>query len=97
LQNAFEVDTNPSGYAMGVVLMQGGYVFYHFENVHWEFLNYPTYDKEIYSMVQAVKKWMHYLMGKETIIHIDDQLLQYLQGQSNLQQTRHYKWMGFLQ
>jgi hypothetical protein len=35
-------------------------------------------------------------MGKETIIHIDHHLLQYLQAQSKIQQTRHYKWMGFL-
>jgi hypothetical protein len=42
-------------------------------------LNYPTYDKELYALVQAIKKWKHYLMGKETIIHIDHQPLQYLQ------------------
>jgi hypothetical protein len=59
-------------------------------------LNYPTYNKDLYALVQAVKKLKHYLMGKETIIHIDHQPLQYLQAQSKLQQTRHYKWMGFL-
>jgi hypothetical protein len=36
-------------------------------------------------------------MGKETIIYIDHQPLQYLQAQSKLQKTRQYKWMGFLQ
>ena len=36
-------------------------------------------------------------MGKETIIHIDDQPLQYLQSQTKLQQMRHFRWMGFLQ
>jgi hypothetical protein len=44
-----------------------------------------------------VKKWKHYLLGKETIIHRDHQPLQYLQAQTKLQQSRHYKWMGFLQ
>jgi hypothetical protein len=96
LQNPFEVETNASGYAMGDILMQGGRpVCYHSEIFHGEVLNYPTYDKELYALVQAVKKWKHYLMGKETIIHIDHQPLQYLQAQSKLQQTRHYKWMGF--
>lgn len=33
-------------------------------------------------------------MGKETIIHIDHQPLQY---QTKLQQSRHFRWMGFLQ
>ena len=59
--------------------------------------NYPTYDKELYALVQSVKKWKHYLIGKETIIHTDHQLLQYLQSQSKLQQSRHFRWMGFLQ
>ena len=36
-------------------------------------------------------------MGKETIIHIDNQPLQYLQTQTKLQQSRHFRWMGFLQ
>jgi hypothetical protein len=36
-------------------------------------------------------------MGKETIIHIDQQPLQYLQSQTKLQKSRHYRWMGFLQ
>ena len=36
---------------------------------HDGLLNYPTYDKELYTLVQVVKKWKHYLMGKETIIH----------------------------
>ena len=30
-------------------------------------------------------------------MHIDHQPLQYLQSQTKLQQTRHFRWMGFLQ
>lgn len=48
-------------------------------------------------MVQSVKKWKHYLIGKKTIIHMDHQRLQYLQSQTKLQQSRHFRWMGFLQ
>jgi hypothetical protein len=51
----------------------------------------------LHALVQSVKKWKHYLMGKETIIHIDHQPLQYLQSQTKLQQSRHFRWMGFLQ
>ena len=36
-------------------------------------------------------------MGKETIIHTDHQLLQYLQSQTKLQKSRHFRWMDFLQ
>ena len=38
---------------------------------HGGVLNYPTYDKELYAIFQAIDKWKHYLMGKETIIHTD--------------------------
>ena len=60
-------------------------------------INYPTYDKELYALVQSVKKWKHYLIGKETIIHTDHQPLQYLQSRTKLQQSRHFRWMSFLQ
>ena len=83
---------------MGEVLMQGGrHVCYHSEAFHGEVINYLTYDKVPYSLVQAIKKWKNYLMGKETIIRIDHQPLKYMHAQSKLQQTRHYKWMGVLQ
>ena len=36
-------------------------------------------------------------MGKETIIHTDHEPLQYLHSQTKLRQSRHYRWMGFLQ
>jgi len=70
LQQPFEVETDSSGYTRGVVLMQGGSpVCYHSEVFHGENLNYPTYEKEIYFLVQVVKKWKHYLMGKEIVIY----------------------------
>jgi hypothetical protein len=61
-------------------------------------LKYHTYDKELYDLAQDVKKWKYYLMGKETIIDIDLQPLEYLHAQNNLQQIKHYvKCVGFLQ
>jgi hypothetical protein len=83
---------------MGEVLLQYGKpICFHSETFNGAVINYPTYDKELYALVQSVKKWKHYLLGKETIIHTDHQLLQYLQSQSKLQQARHFRWMGFLQ
>jgi hypothetical protein len=98
LQHPFEIETDVSGYAMGAVLMQYHKpICYHSETFNQVFVNYPTYDKELYALVQSVKKWKHYLLGKETIIHIDHQPLQYLQAHTKLQQYRNYMWMGFLQ
>ena len=98
LQQPFEIETDASDYAMGAVLMQHGKpICYHSETFNSAVVNYPTYDKELYALVQSVKKWKHYLMGKETVIHTDHQPLQYLHSQTKLQQSRHYRWMGFLQ
>jgi hypothetical protein len=98
LQQSFEIETDASDYAMGAVLMQHRKpICYHSETFTTTVINYPTYDKELYALVQSVKKWKHYLMGKETVIHTDHQPLQYLQSQTKLQQSRHFRWMGFLQ
>jgi hypothetical protein len=80
LQNHFEVEIDASGYAMGAILIQGGRpICYHSEIFHGEVLNYPTNDKELYALVQYVKKWKHYLMEKDTIIHTNHPSLEYLQ------------------
>jgi hypothetical protein len=98
LRQPFEIQTDASNYAMGAVLLQHGKpICFHSETFNSVVINYPTYDKELYALVQSVKKWKHYLLGKETIVHIDHQPLQYLQSQTKLQQARHFRWMGFIQ
>ena len=73
MQNPFELETYASGYDIGVVLIQGGrLVCYHYKMFHEGLLNYPTYDKEPYSIFRAIMKWNHYIMVKETIIHTDN-------------------------
>ena len=97
LQRPFEIQTDASYYAMGAVLTQHGRpICYHFQTFNPVVVNYPTYDK-LYALIQSVKKWKHCLMGKEIVIHTDHQPLQYLHSQTKLQQSRHYRWMGFLQ
>jgi hypothetical protein len=98
IQHSFEIDTDASGYTMGVVLMQSCKpICYHSKTFNQTVVIYPTYDKELYALVQSIMKWKHYLLGKEKIIHTDHQPLQYLQAQTKLQQSQHYRWMGFLQ
>jgi hypothetical protein len=56
--------------------MQGGrLVFYHSDLFHGSILDYLTYDKDIFAIVQQMKTWKHYLLGKDTIIHMDHQPL----------------------
>ena len=54
LQQPFEVETDASDYAIGAVLTQHGHpVAYHSETLSNTVRKYPTYDKEMYSIVQA--------------------------------------------
>jgi hypothetical protein len=96
LQQPFEIETDANRYVMGVVLMQNHKpICYHSENFSQVVFNYPTYDKDLYALVQSVKKWNNYLIGKD-LIHTDHQSLQYLQSQNKLQQARHFIWRDFL-
>ncbi|RDY05697.1 Retrovirus-related Pol polyprotein, partial [Mucuna pruriens] len=38
-------------------------------------LNYSTYDKELYALVQALQVWQHYLLSNEFIVHSDQESL----------------------
>ena len=54
LQQPFEIETNASDYAIGPVLTQQGHpVAYHNETLSDTVRKYPTYEKEMYSIVQA--------------------------------------------
>ena len=84
-QIPFEIQIDASDYAMGALLTQHiKPICYHSETFNTTVVNYPTYDKELYALVQSVKKWKHYLMGKEIVIHTDHQPPQYLHSQTKL-------------
>ena len=54
LQQPFEVETDAFDYVIGAVLTQNGHpVAYHSETLSDTVRKYPTYDKEMYSIVQA--------------------------------------------
>jgi hypothetical protein len=53
----------------GFTTMEGGkMICYHFEIFHGGVLNYPTYDKEIYALVQAIKKWKNYIVARKIFL-----------------------------
>ena len=72
LQQPFEIETDASDYVVGTFLTQhGNPMTYHSETLYDTVWKYPTYEKEMYSIVQECRQWKHYILGKETIIHID--------------------------
>jgi hypothetical protein len=72
LQHPFEIETDASDYVVGTILTQHNHpMAYHSETLSNVFCKYPTYNKEMYSIMQAYGQWRHYILGKETIIHTD--------------------------
>jgi adenine-specific DNA methylase len=70
LQQSFEIETDASDYVVGAVLTEHDHLVA--SDTVWK---YPTYDKEMYSILQACRHWKHYILGKETIIHTDHKSL----------------------
>ena len=51
----------------------------------------------MYSIVQVCCQWKHYILEKETVIHIDHKPLQFMKTQGKLQNDLHQKWSTYLQ
>ena len=55
-------------------MQEGHPIAYFSEKLNGGFLNYPTYDKELYALVRSLQTWQHYLLQKEFVIHSDHEL-----------------------
>jgi hypothetical protein len=77
----FELECDASGIGTrGVLLQEGKPVTYFSEKLSEPFLNYSTYDKELYALVCVLETWQHYLWPKEFVIHSDHESLKYIRG-----------------
>jgi hypothetical protein len=96
-QKTFQVKCNASGFAIGGVLSQKDRPIAYFnEKLNEAKVKYSTYDKEFYAIIQALKKWRHYLIPKEFVLYSDNYALQFVTQQEKLNQ-KHVKWVEYMQ
>jgi hypothetical protein len=71
----FEIETDASNFALGVVLSQKHegrmhLVAFHSRKYSPVECNYDIHDKEILAIVEALKTWRHYCLGANNTIEI---------------------------
>ena len=57
--------------------------------------NYPTHDLELAAIINGLKMWRHYLMGRKFLLKTDNMSLKYLFEKLDLN-ARKARWLDFL-
>jgi hypothetical protein len=96
-EKTFQVRCDAIGVTIGAILSQDNRLVAYFnEKLNETKRKYSMYDKEFYAIIQALKKWRHYLVPEEFVLYSDNQALQFITRQEKLNQ-RHEKWVVFMQ
>ena len=95
----FTIETDKSGYAKGVVLLQEDHPIAYYSKVLCPQLQRAsTYVSELHAITSSVKKWRHYLLSTSLTILMDHKSLKDLMSQviqTSEQQTYLSKLLGY--
>lgn len=92
----FVIENDACDVGLGAVLMQRGKtITFITKALAKRHLGLSVYEKELLSIVYAVEKWQHYLLGRHFIIRTDHQSLKYLLEQ-RLHNDSQFHWLSRL-
>ena len=57
--------------------------------------NYPTHERELLALVDALKRWKHYLLGSNVLAYTDTVSLKFLRTMQ-APSPRQVRWLAFL-
>ena len=78
LHHPFEIEMDASNYYVGVVITQPGHPFmFHSDTFINTVRRYSMYETQVHSIVQALKQWRHYILGREIVILTNNKPLQF--------------------
>ena len=82
------VTIDASDFAMSAVLQVWDdgehFVAYESRKMNAAEMNYPTHERELLAVINALRVWRHYLLGKPFKIFANHHSLKYLMTQPNL-------------
>ena len=85
----FVVETDASDFAIAAILNQGGRpVAFFSRTLNKNELVHPAIEKEACSVVEALRKWSHYLRGRHFTLHTDQEAVSYIFNQKNIKLSK---------
>jgi hypothetical protein len=95
----FILESDATDKSIGAVLMQEGKpISYFSKSLGKQAVEFSTYDKEALAIIEALKKWKHYLAKESLILRNDQQSLKHIAYQKLIQGIQHkllIKLMGY--
>jgi hypothetical protein len=86
----FTLETDACGTGIGAVLMQQGKpIAYFSKTLGIKNAALSTYDKEALAILEALKRWRHYLLDSDLVIKIDQKSLKYITDQKVAEGVQH--------
>ena len=76
--SSFQVEIGANDYAIGVVLYQDGKsIEFVSKKLDYAQSRYSVQEKELFTVIHALKSWCHYLYGNRFVVTMDHKSLKY--------------------